>query len=109
MPTNNFPGIGYITQGRDYNYFQKFTVANATYGGQSVDGYQPTDIITFSTQGIVLLLEAGGPVYVSYNGQTDHDELITTTFPMVQYNNRVVSMFWLRGSGTVSVRAWGIR
>ena len=62
MPTNNFPGIGYTTLGRDFNFYQKLSVTAITYGGGSVDGYQPDMIITFPTQSVIMLNEGTGVV-----------------------------------------------
>jgi hypothetical protein len=122
----NFP-MGYITQGRDFNYFNKVTISSAIYGGSNTafylpdgyqDGYSPDALITFPTYGIILLNEtASSVVRVSYNGQTDHDELNTTittaNAASFEYDNRVVSAIWFRlvsgGAATVSIRAWAIR
>ena len=115
MPSNFFPNIGYVNYGRDFNYFQKITVTWTTFGGNSVDGYQPDAIITFPTQGILLLNEdTASVIQVSYNGLTVHDQL-DPTLPSkgVAYDNRVVSTIWLKlvsgASAVVSIRAWGTR
>jgi hypothetical protein len=114
--TNNYPGIGYKTQGRDYNFYQKIPVTATTFGGSSVDGYQPDTIITFSTQSVMFLNEGAGTVEVSFNGVTVHDTLSSTNASAgIVYDNRVISMIWLRvqagssGPINVSIRAWGIR
>lgn len=117
--TNSFPGIGYINYGRDNNYFQKFTVSNTTFGGQSVDGYQPTGIITFSTQYVLFINEttagASKIVEYSFNGHTVHGELDCNTGSQtikIEMPFRVVGKFWFRvksgssGPLTVSVQAW---
>lgn len=120
MPTNNFPGIGYTNFGFDHNYFQKFDISNTTFGGQSVDGYQPTDIIRFSTQYVILTnltLPAAGSKVVEYsfNGITVHGELDASSGSQtvkIEMPYRVVSKFWFRvksgssGPITVSVQAW---
>lgn len=115
MPTNNFPNIGYTNYGRNYNFFQKITVTATTFGGSAVDGYQPDVIITFPTQGLLLLNEdASNIVQVSFNGLTVDDEL-NPALPSkgIAYDNRVVSKIWLRmevgSSAVVSIRAWGTR
>ena len=41
MPTNNFPNIGFITNGHDFNYFQKLVVTATSFGSNSVSGQQP--------------------------------------------------------------------
>lgn len=102
-------------QGRDFNYFQKFVINWSTFGGSNSDGYSPLGIITFPTQGLIIVNEtASTTIQLSYNGNTIHDELDPSLFPQgIQYNNRVVSLFWARlttgASATLSVRAWGIR
>lgn len=115
MPTNNFPNIGYTNYGRNNNFFQKITVTAVTFGGGSIDGYQPDIIITFPTQGILLLNEdAASVVQVSFNGITVDDQL-DPTLPSrgVAYDNRVISKIWFRlasgSSAIVSVRAWTVR
>ncbi len=118
MPTNNFPNIGYTTNGRDWNYFQKVSVTATTFGGGSVDGYQPDMVITFTSQSAIFLNEATtGVVEYSFNGTTVHGELDGSTgslTKMLTFNNRVISKIWFRvksgssGPMTVSVRAWAI-
>lgn len=116
MPTNNFPGIGYKTQGHDFNYFQKFAVMATTFGGESIDGYQPDAILTFSTQSVMFLNLGTGTVEYSFNGTTVHGELNSAnpSAGMV-FDNRIISMIWFRvqsgssGPIEVSVRAWGLR
>jgi hypothetical protein len=125
MPTNNFPNIGFTTNGRDYNFFQKYTVTSSTFGGDTVDGYQPSMIITFPTYGVIMTnltastgntLATGSVVEFSLNGTAVHGEL-GSAFSNVslKFENRVVSKIWFRlqsgsvGSPIVSVLAWGTR
>ena len=115
MPTNNFPGIGYKTLGRDFNFFQKVAVSATTFGGGSVDGYQPDIIITFTTQGALFLNEGSGVVEYSFNGTTVHGELDSGGASKgLSFDNRVISMIWFRvksgssGPITISVQAWSI-
>lgn len=115
MPSNNFPNIGYTTLGRDFNFFQKITVTWSTFGGGSVDGEQPDVLITFPTQGLLLLNEdPASVIQVSFNGETVHDQL-DPTLPSrgIAYDNRSVSKIFFRllsgGSAVVSVRAWGVK
>jgi hypothetical protein len=115
MATNNFPNIGYTSYGRNFNFFQKVTVTATTFGGTSVSGTQPDVIITFPTQGILLLNEdAAAVVQVSFNGNSVDDQL-DPTLPSkgVAYDNRVVSTIWFKlvsgASAVVSIRAWGTR
>src|SRR5271169_6796204 len=111
--TNNFPGLGYVERGRDFNFFQKVSVSATTFGGGSVDGYQPDILIKFPTQSIILLNEASsGTIEYSFNGFTVHGQLDgSNTLPtkMLKFDNRVVSLIWFRTTGAtqiVSVQAW---
>ena len=121
--TNKFPGIGYTTLGRDFNYFEKLSISATTFGGSSVDGYQPDVVITFSTYGVILTnltLPAASSKIIEYsfNGQTVHGELDATSGSQtisLKFENRVVSKIWFRvqsgstGPIEVSVQAWSIR
>lgn len=114
--SNLFPGIGYTNYGRDHNYFRNFSVTATTFGGTSVDGYQPDGIITFSTQGIIIINNSTGSNKIlegSFNGTTVHFELNPETpSRSLTFNNRVVSKFWLRvksgstGPILFSIHAW---
>jgi len=119
--TNNFPGIGYTTYGRDWNFFQRLNVSATSFGGGSIDGYQPDMIITFTTQGVIFLNEnataSGKIVEYSFNGTTVHGELDVSTgslTKMLTFNNRVISKIWFRvksgssGPIPISVQAWCI-
>jgi len=114
--TNRFPGKGYVTHGKDYNFFEKVSVTAATFGGASVDGKQPDLIITFPTQSLIFLNEGTGVVEYSFNGLTVHGELDSTKPSAgLSFDNRVVSSIWFRiksgstGPIVVSVQAWGTR
>jgi hypothetical protein len=113
MPTNNFPGIGYTKLGYERNFFQIVAVTATTFGGGSVDGYQPDLIITFNTQGIQFLNLGTGIVEFSFNGNTVHGQLNSADLSSgLTFDNRVVSKVWLRvkagssGPINVSVNAW---
>ena len=115
MATNNYPNIGYKTQGKDFNFYQKVAVSATTFGGESVSGQQPDIIISFTTQGIMLLNEGSGIVEYSFNGNTVHGELNSASASNgLSFDNRVVSMIWFRiksGSvGPINIRidAWSI-
>ena len=76
MPSNNFPNVGKITYGRDFNYYQKATIVATNFGDQTVDGYQPDMVITFPTYTVTFQLESGGPLQYSFNGNTVHGDMI---------------------------------
>jgi hypothetical protein len=118
MATNNYPGVTPKSLGHDFNTYQVITVSASTFGGDSVDGYQPSYIITFPTYGIMLTNETSGQVVeYSLNGNTVHgvlDGLTTSTTRVVTFNNRPVSMIWFRiksggGPATITLTAWGNR
>jgi hypothetical protein len=112
--SNTFPGIGYVNFGRDHNYYKEFTVSTATFGGQSVDGYQPMGFIDFSSQYVIFSVSGvvNKDVEVSFNGTTVHCKLNASdaAYKTILMPYRVVSKFWLRvvggGSATVTVQAW---
>lgn len=113
MPTNNFPNIGYTTLGFDRNFFQKITVTASSFGGGSIDGYQPDVVITFNTQSAMFLNLGTGVVEFSFNGQTVHGELNSANPSAgLAFDNRPVSKIWFRvqsgssGPINVSVQAW---
>lgn len=113
MPLNRFPGVGKTTIGRDFNFFEKLDVNWSTFGANSVDGYQPDMIITFTTTGITFINEGTGVVEYSFNGNTIHGELNSAGLSnKMTFDNRVVSKIWFRvktgssGPITISVTAW---
>lgn len=116
MVTNNFPGVKYISIGKDYNFFQSASISATTFGGGSVDGYQPDMLITFSTHGVMFTNETAGQVVeYSFNGRTVHGQLdgaTTSTTRSLTFQNRAVSLIWFRlksgsaGPATVTVTAW---
>lgn len=117
MPTNNFPNIGKKHYGRDFNFYQKINVTAIDFGSNTIDGYQPDIVITFSTQAIMFLNEnSSGVIEYSFNGTTVHGEL-DPSLPTrgIFFDNRVVSLIWFRvksgSSGPITIRvdAWGIR
>lgn len=112
--TNAFPGIGYLNYGKDHNYYKEFTVSTSTFGGQSVDGYQPMGFIDFSSQYVIFSVTGTTSKVVegSFNGTTVHFKLDAgdASYKTIAMPYRVVSKFWLRvvggGSATVVVQAW---
>lgn len=119
MPTNNFPNIGYTINGRDFNYYHSLSVSATSFGGGSVDGYQPDAIITFPTYGLIFTNETSGQIVeFSFNGNTVHgvlDGTSTSTTRVLTFLNRNVSKIWFRmksGSGgpaTITITAWATR
>jgi hypothetical protein len=116
MATNTYPGVGYLTVGRDWSYFTKVSVSSTTFGGGSISGQQPDIIIPFQTQAVQFLnLGSGGTSVIEYsfNGTTVHGELNPTNASAgLTFDNRIISLVWFRvqsgSSGTivVSVQAW---
>lgn len=103
------------TQGFDFNFYQKITVTWNDFGVGSPNAPNSDMLITFSTQGLLILNEDNSSiVQVSFNGNTIHDEL-NPVLPSrgIAYDNRVVSGIWFKlvsgSSAIISVRAWGIR
>lgn len=110
MTTNKFPNIGFTTNGKDFNFYNKFTVVATNFGDQSISGEQPDMIITFPTQTVIFQLESGGPVEYSFNGITVHGDMVVgKASANLIFENRVISKIWFRGSGVVRVEAWGTR
>jgi len=113
MTTNNFPGIGFVTNGKDHNYFKKYSVTETVFGAASVDGYQPCLMIPFPTQSVMFLNEGSGVVEFSFNGTTVHGELDSTKVTAgLTFDNRIVTKIWFRvkagstGPIVVSANAW---
>jgi hypothetical protein len=117
-------GFGPITktQGRDSSFYKQIAVNWTTFGGSGIyasDGYSPDVIITFTTQGLMLLNLGSGSTNVveySFNGNTVHGELNPTNPSAgMTFDNRVQSLIWFRvksgstGPITVSVQAWATR
>lgn len=114
MTQFNIPtGIGYTTNGIDWNYFQKVSVTATTFGGSSGTGQVPDCIIWFTTSGLQFLNLGSGVVEYSFNGTTVHGELNSANATAgLSFDNRVVSKIWFRvqsgssGPIVVSVQAW---
>lgn len=127
MPTNNYPGIGYKTQGLDFNYWSgALSISATTFGGGSVDGYQPDIIITCPTptRSVIFNIQgaasgtSGKVVEYSFNGQTVHGTLDSNTNngrSSLYFEDRVITLVWFRiqsgstGPLTVTVEAWSGR
>ena len=117
MPTNKFPNIGYKTLGRDFNFFEVVSVNTSTFGGGSVDGYQPDIVVTFPTQGFSLISYGSATtnaVEYSFNGTTVHGEMVpTTSSASLVFDVRTITTVWFRlklgSTGPVDIRveAWG--
>jgi hypothetical protein len=114
--TNAFPNIGYTYFGRDNNYFNKLEVTATGFGSNSADGYQPDMVITFPTYTVTFQLEGTGVIQYSFNGQTIHGDMNSSTTGFYSANltfaNRVISKIWFKvisGTPTVRVEAWALR
>jgi hypothetical protein len=112
MPLNRFPGFGY-SYGRDFNFFEKLDVNWSTFGGNSVDGYQPDMIVSFTTSNAIFINEGSGIVEYSFNGTTVHGELDSSKITAsLTFNNRKICKIWFRlktgssGPIKISVQAW---
>ena len=112
---NNYPGVSYITKGRDHSFYQALTITNTTFGGDSIDGYQPSTIINASTNNVIFTNESSGQVVeVSLNGNTVHfilDGTATSTTRTLTFLNRQVSLIWFRvksgsSSANITITAW---
>lgn len=93
--------------GYDYNFFQKYTSSGALYAVDCnvlINMKSPTFTVSFQ-------LESGGPVFYSFNGNTDHGDMNQGTSGYITSNNllfqnRVISKIWFRGTGVIRVEAW---
>lgn len=102
--------LGSITWGKDFNFFQKVAVSTVGTFNTNCDV-----VITFTTQGLMLLNLGSGVVEFSFNGTQVHGELNSANASAgLSFDNRVVSKIWFRvqsGSSapiTVSVMAWSV-
>jgi hypothetical protein len=99
---------GPITNGRDFNFFQKIEVTSAGFT------HDCDILIPFLTQGVMFLLEDSGVVEYSFNGNTLHGDMDSggASKGMV-FDNRTIGKVWFRvasgsvGPITVRVEAWG--
>ena len=112
---NNFPGVGYINRGVDRNFYQALTITNTTFGGDSIDGYQPSTICTTPNHNFILTNESSGQIVeYSFNGNTIHgilDGTATSTTRSLTFLNRSVSLIWFRiktgsSSANITITAW---
>lgn len=99
--------VGPITQGKDFNFFQKVTVSSANFNASA-----DVAINIRNQAGLILSNETTGSVVeYSFNGNTLHGDL---TFGQgsqtIKFDNRRVNFIWLRlksgGTATVRVEAW---
>ena len=112
MSNYNYTGIGMgkITNGFDWNFFDKISVSSSTFNN-TADVFIP-----FTTQGVMLLNLGTGVVEVSLNGNTVHMELNSANASAgLTFDNRVIGKIWFRiqtgssGPIVVSVNAWATR
>lgn len=93
--------------GAPSNFFKKVTVSSATFTATS------DIVISFSTQGLMMLNEGTGVIEYSFNGVTVHGEL-DPALPNkgVAMDNIRVCPIWFRlksgSTSVVSTTAWSI-
>jgi hypothetical protein len=104
--------MGPITYGRDFNFFKNVTPTISTPGTFNFDA----DIcITFPSYTVTFTCSAGASVQYSFNGNTVHGDMGTTTpggvagVTSLVFQNRQISKIWFSGTGIIRVEAWGIR
>lgn len=98
---------GPITNGRDFNFFQKIEVTSTTFSNDC------DLIIPFPTRGVMFLLESDGVVEYSFNGNTLHGDMdFNAATKGIVFDNRTITKIWFRRvSGTapltVRIESWG--
>ncbi len=98
--------LGPITVGKDYNYFEKVTVASASFNSEPDSFFNIKGQQSFS-----LVNEGTGVIEYSYNGTTLHGDM-TPSSPTaaIFFDNRRVSKIWFRlksgAASVVRVEAW---
>ena len=101
----NFINPGPDGNGKDFNFFTKFTVTAGSYAPGAADVYIP-----FSTYAVSFQLESGAGVTYSFSGLTDHGDMTTgKASASLLFENRVISKIWFKGAGVVRIEAWSIR
>jgi|SRR5271165_4553196 len=110
MVTYSGIGMGKITNGYDFNFFQKLDITASDFNNNA-DMFVP-----FVTQGVLMLNTGSGTIEFSFNGNTVHGELNSANASAgMAFDNRVVGKIWFRvqsgssGPITVSVNAWAGR
>jgi hypothetical protein len=115
MTTNQYPGVGFITQGRDHNFYKLIPVIATAFGQNTDSGQQPDCLISFSTKGLSFInygTLVTHTIEYSFNGTTVHGELSPTTGSSnMLFLHRAISLVWFRiksGSTTATIRveAW---
>lgn len=107
-----------INYGQDFNFYQKVSVSNTTFGVSS-DGYKYDVLIPFSTSTVTFLNEgtaATSVIEYSFDGINVHGE-INPTLPnrYSVFRDRSICKIWFRiksgstGPVVVDVEAWAIR
>jgi len=93
---------GPITQGKDFNYFTKLTVANTTFDAVAADVMIPfRGLASFS-----IMNEGGVAVEYSFNGSTVHgDSTPGEGSEVLVFEHRRVSKIWFKvASGSTTIR-----
>lgn len=100
-------GVNTINVGVDHNHWQRLSNITVT---AFPDGAQVGFAFRGDPKDIILTLEGATTVIYSFNGNTDHGELITSSDrSQVIFRRRPAIGMWFRvagGSGTITVEAW---
>jgi|ERR1700722_473674 len=106
MPDQPQNPLGAITWGKDFNFFQNFTVT-ASIGAFNTNA---DVVITFPTYTVTFM--STGALQYSFNGNTVHGDMNMNsiiTSNILVFENRPISKIWFRGTGLVRIEAWGTR
>lgn len=98
------------TRGKDFNYFNKFSVTATTFGATcDLQIPMPIRVLTFQNEG-TLTTHA---IEYSFNGNTVHGDMIPTKgSASLIFEDRAVTTIWFRvasgstGPITVRIEAW---
>ncbi len=91
------------TKGYSWNFYQKLTVTDTSYPVAS----QITINLRLPCTGFSLYLVSGASATYSFDGITQHGELLTA-LPYLQWDNRTACGIWLTSpaSSVVRCEAW---
>ena len=94
-------------KGTDFNHWQRISgIANTSFNSDPDLAFR----FKGGVKDIILTLEGSVTVIYSFNGNTEHGELITSTDrSQIIMRRRPVSMMWFKvvsGTGACTVEAW---